>query len=421
MKKPLRIFISSPGDVVPERRRAALTIEKLAKDYSRFFEIKPYLWETETMLASGTFQDAIVTPGDMDILVLILWSRLGTPLPERTQLQVYRGIDGRVPVTGTEWEFETALSAYRLNGAPDLLAYKKGAPPRAEYRSQADLEGLREQLRKLESFWSRHFVDRGEFRAAFSEFDDLDGFEAKLEIDLRRLIERRIATFQTAQHGAIPLTWTKGSPFRGLATYRFEHAPIFFGRSEATKVAVEHLVENAEAGLPFLLVLGASGAGKSSLVQAGILPALGAHGVVPGVAAWRRAVIRPAGHPGGPFMALASGICEDSALPELANGQDVGALARHLEAAIADASFPIVAALTAREHAARQKDDLLPFEEIRLIVVVDQLEELFTLSEMTPDRRSSFIACLKGLMSSRRVFVIATMRSDYWHRAAEIP
>lgn len=82
-----------------ERRRAALVIEKLAKDYVRFFEIEPYLWETEPMLASGTFQDAIVAPGNTDILILILWARLGTPLPK----DKYRGIDG----------------------TPDLLVYKR--------------------------------------------------------------------------------------------------------------------------------------------------------------------------------------------------------------------------------------------------------------------------------------------------------
>ena len=151
MAKPLRIFISSPGDVIPERRRAALIIEKLAKDYARFFEIKPYLWETEPMLASGHFQDAILPPGETDIFVLILWGRLGTPLPELK----YRGIDGRVPVTGTEWEFEAALAAHRQGGVPDLLAYKKKSSPKAEYKSEADLEELRKQLQRFELFWGR--------------------------------------------------------------------------------------------------------------------------------------------------------------------------------------------------------------------------------------------------------------------------
>lgn len=270
----LRIFISSPGDVVPERRRAALVVEKLAKDYARFFVIEPYLWESEPMLASGTFQDAIVPPGETDILLLILWSRLGTPLPAHTASQKYQGIDGRVPVTGTEWEFETALAAFRERGAPDLLAYRKGAPPQAEYRSGADLDELRQQLQKLEAFWTRHFVDKGEFRAAFGEFETLDDFEIKVEGDLRRLIERRIAALQGKASESTAPAWLEGSPFRGLEAFRFEHAPIFFGRSEATKTAVEHLVENAGARRPFLLVLGASGAGKSSLAQAGIVPAL---------------------------------------------------------------------------------------------------------------------------------------------------
>jgi WD40 repeat protein len=417
MAKPLRIFISSPGDVAAERRRAALVIEKLAKDYARFFKIEPYLWETEPMLASGHFQDAILAPGETDILILILWARLGTPLPE----EKYRGIDGRTPVTGTEWEFETALAAHQRRGTPDLLAYKKKASPKAEYTSESDLEELRKQLQNLDSFWSRYFINQGEFRAAFGEFENLDGFETKLEGDLRRLIERHVAALSDETDKASSPSWLIGSPFRGLETYRFEHAPIFFGRSEATKTAVEHLVENAEAGRPFLLVLGASGAGKSSVAQAGIVPALGVRGVVPGVGVWRRAVIRPGGHPGGPFMALAAGLAEDDALPEILKGQDVSALARHLEAAAANPSFPIVTALTTREQAARQRNDLLSFEEVRLILVVDQLEELFTLGEVTPDQRKSFILCLKGLMDSRRVLVVTTMRSDYWHRAAEVP
>jgi WD40 repeat protein/Flp pilus assembly protein TadD len=417
MVNPLRIFISSPADVTPERRRAALIIEKLAKDYARFFKIEPYLWETEPMLASGHFQDAILPPGETDILILVLWARLGTPLPE----QKYHGIDGRIPVTGTEWEFETALAAHRQNGVPDLLVYRKRASPKAEYKTAADAEELAGQLRKLETFWSRYFVDRGEFRAAFGEFEELDGFEAKLDGDLRRLIERRIAALKGETDKIALPTWLKGSPFRGLETYRFEHAPIFFGRSEATKSAVEHLIANAEAGQTFLLVLGASGAGKSSLAQAGIMPALGVRGVVAGVGEWRRAVIRPGGHPGGPFKALAAAFGDADALPELLRGQDVAALARHLEVAAADPSFPVVAALTAREQAGRQKGELLSFEQVRLILVVDQLEELFTLGEVTADQRKAFILCLKGLMDSRRVLVIATMRSDYWHRAAEVP
>ncbi len=416
MAGAFRIFISSPGDVAAERRRAALVIEKLAKDYVRYFDIKPYLWETEPMLASGTFQDAIVPPDEADIVVLILWSRLGTSLPG----EKYRGIDGRAPVTGTEWEFETALSAKQRRGAPDLLAYRKIVAPKAEYKTQSDILELGQQLQKLDAFWSRYFVDRGEIRAAYSSFEDVDSFEAKLEGDLRGLIERRVADIKTAPQAPAAI-WLTGNPFRGLEAFRFEHAPIFFGRSEATKTAVEHLVENAESGRPFLLVLGASGAGKSSLAQAGIVPALTVRGVVPGVGRWCRAVVRPAGHPEGPFAALAKGLTDVDGLPELLTGQGLAALAAHLESAAANPGFPIVSALTAREQSAQRDGDLLAFEQVRLILVVDQLEELFTHGNSTAARREAFILCLKGLMNSGRVLVVATMRSDHWHRAAETP
>src|SRR5215510_10487003 len=123
MLQRLRIFVSSPGDVPDERLRAELIIDKLAQDYSRFFTIETYRWEHEPMLASGHFQDAIDPPSRFDIVILILWSRLGTPLPD-----TYHGLDGRSPVTGTEWEYEEALKGAREHGAPDILAFRNASP-----------------------------------------------------------------------------------------------------------------------------------------------------------------------------------------------------------------------------------------------------------------------------------------------------
>src|SRR5579863_2308576 len=123
-RQRLRVFVSSPGDVGAAREVSAQVIEKLAHEFARFFAIEPYLWEYEPMLASGHFQDSIDPPGKFDIVILILQSRLGTPLPERTLAREYRGMDGRAPVTGTEWEFEDALSAARDKGTPDLLVYR---------------------------------------------------------------------------------------------------------------------------------------------------------------------------------------------------------------------------------------------------------------------------------------------------------
>ncbi|HVA40922.1 MAG TPA: AAA family ATPase, partial [Candidatus Binataceae bacterium] len=421
MPTKLRIFISSPGDVIPERRRAELVIEKLARDYRRFFDIRSDLWETEPMLASGHFQDNITLPADCDIVVLIVWSRLGTALPEKTALREYRGIDGRVPVTGTEWEFESALSAQRDKGAPDLLAYRKTADPTVSLKDREKKSAAEEQWNNLEAFWGRHFLNRGMFKAAFNEFDNLDGFEAKLESDLRSLIEARVTTRREGVASA-PV-WSTGSPFRGLDNYCYEHRAVFFGRSAATKTAVEQLTDNADKGRAFLLILGASGAGKSSLAQAGVLPAfVGRRGIVPGVGLWRWAVMRPARHPDGPFAALAEALVADHGLPELlAPGQNAAALARHLAASVEDPAFSIVAKLDEIAEAARRRGDLLAIERAQVAIVVDQLEELFTTAEITAAQRDAFIRCLDGLARSGRVFVIATMRSDFWYRAPEVP
>jgi len=74
----LRIFVSSPGDVLAAREIAAQIIEKVAHEYVRFFAIEPYLWEYEPMLASGHFQDSIDPPSRFDAVILILESRRGT-------------------------------------------------------------------------------------------------------------------------------------------------------------------------------------------------------------------------------------------------------------------------------------------------------------------------------------------------------
>ena len=418
----MRIFVSAPADVVPERRRAKLIIEKLAKSYARFFKIEPILWEIEPMLASGHFQDQITPPGETEIVVLIVWSRLGTPLPEKTHTREYRGIDGRAPVTGTEWEFEDAIAGYKRGGAPDLLAYRKQADLIVCLHDKTAMAAAKEQWDKLEAFWTRWFVTRDDFGAAFNAFADLDEFEARLDNDLRRLIDRRIQVLLDANKAAPTLVWTEGSPFKGLEAYRFEHAPVFFGRSAVTRTAVEQLTGNAENGRAFLLILGASGAGKSSLAQAGILPSLTGRGIMPGVGLWRRSVMRPAGHSGGPFAGLAQALVNQMALPELLTGnQDTAALARHLKASIDDPAYTLVAALDQIEMAARASGDLLTIETARLALVVDQLEELFTGGNVTATERTAFIRCLDGLAKSGRVFVIATMRSDYWHRAAATP
>ncbi|MFI5013704.1 MAG: hypothetical protein ACHQAY_15295 [Hyphomicrobiales bacterium] len=426
MTQSLRIFISSPGDVPEERLRANLVVQKLARDYARFFRIEPYLWEYEPMLASGHFQDAIEPPSASDIVVLIVYSRLGTSLPKSTSVREYRGLDGRAPVTGTEWEFEEALAAHRANGAPDLLAYRKLGDPGASLVDSARRAEQERQWNALEQFWRLHFEGAGLFIAGSSKFHSLDEFDQKLEADLAHLIERRIAQLEQVGDGAAEGTWLRGSPFRGLAAYDFDDAPVFFGRDAQIREALTRLQGAAQQGCAFLLVLGASGSGKSSLARAGLLPALFAPKAVPGVGVWRRATMRPGEGDEDPLLGLARALAvghtpRGLGLPELlGKGSSVEDFAAHLAAAPDDPSFPLRVALDRVASEARSTQGLLPHETARLVLLVDQLEELFT-RRIDAGRRDLFLRVLSGLARSGLVWVVATMRNDLWHRAVEAP
>lgn len=409
-----------------ERRRAALVISRLRREFARFFDISAVLWEYEPMLSSGHFQDIIDPPSQADIVVLILWSRLGTPLPARTDTRTYAARDGRAPVTGTEWEYEQALAAREeRGGVPDLLVYRKFAAGEARFDRADQLDQIRAQWEALQSFWQRHFEGPdGTFRAAFNRFVTLDEFDTQLEDHLRELLRRRLPP------GPVRLTrpkeggridWWSGSPYRGLQAFDQEHAAVFFGRERAERDITEALVRHAGEGKAFMLVLGASGSGKSSLVRAGILPDLIAPGVVAGVSCWRQAIVDPAQLVPDLFAGLAAALMRDHALPELAAvGYQEAEVAAQLRAGAALAAVPLRLAL---ERAAADEPHPPPggVRRGRLILVLDQLEVLFTSAGFDEQSRRTLDSLLASLARGGLVWLLATLRSDFYHRLAELP
>ncbi|SDE64154.1 hypothetical protein [Rhodospira trueperi] len=223
-RTPITIFVSSPGDVAAERRRCILVANRLNQEFARYFEIRTVLWETEPMLASGHFQDIIEPePGDNDIVVVILWSRLGTPLPIRTHRREYRGMDGRAPVTGTEWEIENAIQAHwASNGKrPDLLVYRNLSEARAMGRDGQALRDAAVQLDALETFWNRHFrdADSSGYRLEFNTYTSSEGFEEQLESHLRARLKTRLRSLDpaTGEGRTRERLLVPGVPLRGAA------------------------------------------------------------------------------------------------------------------------------------------------------------------------------------------------------------
>ncbi len=278
----------------------------------------------------------------------------------------------------------------------------------------------------MNRFWERHFANQGMFIGAYTSFTNDAEFAAAFENHLHKLIERRIAR-GSPQVDTAAIAWAQ-PPFRGLEAYEFEHAPIFFGQDEALAKAMLQLTANAEIGLPFLLVLGASGSGKSSLVKAGVVPKLFVPRRIPGAAFLRRIVFRPSDARDGEdlFDALArrltTQVSEQEGLSELIGpGQSTANLAAHLRSATATPAYPLGTALGQLTVQARQSGRMLEYENAKLVLIVDQLEELFTSDRIPPGERVQFIELLAGLVRSGFVWVIATMRKDFWHRADETP
>jgi YD repeat-containing protein len=411
--KQVRIFVSSPRDVGSERAIALRAIERLQLEFRSRVELRPVFWEHEVLKATETFQAQIPRPSRADLCVFILWSWFGTPLPES-----FARPDGSRYRSGTEFEFEDAVRSYRDHGTPDILVYRKVADVPVPTRDRARELEWRAQRDALHEFIDRWFRgEGGTFKAAFHEFESQQQFEDAFENHLRRWIEERLRAEAGGPEAVEPPLW-HGSPFRGLERFDFEHALIFCGRTQAVAEAIEALSRQAEKGTPFLLVAGMSGAGKSSLVRAGLLPMLIEPRVIEGDIAWRRAVLRPGDVPGAPLESLATAVLADGALPELLTGGITGGELAALLGERPEAALPTLSLALA---SAAQTRPGKPAEAARLLLFVDQLDEIFTQANVTAETRNAFANALAVLARSGKVWVISTLRSDLFGRIADLP
>ena len=415
--REVRVFVSSPGDAQFERMRLERVTERLNGEFQGIVHIVPIRWETEFYKAHQTFQAQIPEAAQCDIVIAIFRSRLGSVLPADFR----RMTNGEPYPSGTAYEVLTAIDASKAHGFPDVYVFRFPQPPSVQLDDPKRNE-IETQWQHLKAFFDAWFkTPSGEFKAAFQSFASTDDFEAQAEVLLRNWLEEKVL------HGR-SLTWPaeiKGSPFRGLAAFGAKHAPVFFGRSRDITKAIDRLKDAAEKSCPLLLVDGASGAGKSSLVRAGLVPRLTAAGVVPSVDIWRVAVMRPAEIVGDPFAALARALLvAESDLPEAEQGRppalpelsasdfpradDLAALLAHADAS---APKPILSTFSAIEQTAREKEGYGRAVKVALLLVVDQLDELFG-ADIGNDIRARFAQLLGLLARSGRVWVIATLRAD---------
>lgn len=403
----LRIFLSGPSDVADEAGVASRTIDRLRYDpfVRRGATLEPVHWQrvgAAPILATQTPQKSIdqgmPRPADCDIVVVMLWSRLGTPLPEH----LYQKPDGATYGSGTEWEFEDAARGFARSGRPAVLLYRCVRPALVDVRA-ADAAGQLEQAEAVERFFARlRDPDTGSLLGGYREYSTVDEFRGLLESDLRELLYGLISDEDRDLTEPVerPPLW-QGSPFPGLRAFGPADAPIFFGRGRETDELVTRVRDER-----FVVVVGASGSGKSSLVGAGLVARLEqeTNWLVPTQDAtsrhWSGLLLSPGGLGHDPFAPLASRLAE-----------------------VLDLSPPQVReALADPETGARLFDGVVQAQPIgrNVLLVVDQFEELFTV--VNPEYVPRFIALLARVNATvAQVHVVATLRADFYHRCLELP
>jgi len=181
------------------------------------------------------------------------------------------------------------------------------------------------------------------------------------------------------------------NPYKGLRAFQQADAADFFGRTAMINRVLDRLQEPVVQS-NFLAVIGPSGSGKSSLVKAGVLPALRA-GRIPGSENWFYAEMVPGEVP----------------LEELA------------AALLSVSTSPLPGIVdTLRDHVdglAQGVYEALPARDSKLLLMIDQFEELFTQVEQENDRQQFLSLILNAVnVEDSPIMIIATLRADFYDR-----
>ena len=207
--------------------------------------------------------------------------------------------------------------------------------------------------------------------------------DAADDMAFRRALGSAAARLTPAVPGAIG-----AEPLQGPPRVRGGRCAVdFFGREEL----VEELIKRVKQ-TRFLAVVGPSGSGKSSVVRAGLIPAL-RRGAIAGSEGWHIADMFPGAHP-------------------------LDGLESALLRAAPDPPSSLMEQLERDEHGLhRAVLRLLPSDQSELVLVIDQFEEVFTLVE-DEDVRTHFLGSLEAAANDprSRLRVVVTLRADFYDR-----
>lgn len=405
-RRCIRVLVCSPEDVSGARGVACAILRSLASDFEDAFILQVDEWRDLPMDAAFQYQENIPDPADMDLIVVLFWTRLGSPFRHQNGTE-YRSATVYELQRGVE-SAKTTVLIYRKLGMPAMTDSDVSDPGRynergAEYREVKDF---------FESAYFRN--PDGTARRSHRKFTALEEFMGMLRGHARRKLEG----FRTGQGGRVPEGPVPGSwkkpPYLGLAHFSKDEKRVFFGREVAVDRAWNALCENSAAGCRALFVLGMSGVGKSSFIQAGLAPCVLVPGSMPGIGDWRFAIASPKHWGDDPLPGLVQALRQEEALPDLLDAPDaieiIAGLAENPErlAELVESALKTRAA-GAPAHA-----------RTGLLFVLDQFEEVLARRDA---RAAATVAAVHALACDPKggTCVVGSLRSDYYADFASYP
>jgi formylglycine-generating enzyme required for sulfatase activity len=184
-------------------------------------------------------------------------------------------------------------------------------------------------------------------------------------------------------------------PYRGLQTFDEEHAEFFFGREREIQRLVERLKSTR-----FLTVLGASGSGKSSVVRAGLMPAI-RKGTLPDSQIWNIRVLTPGAHPLTILTAHLFKLYPQESMQKTLDQMIEDQRTLHLSVSLAMVDRPA---------------------NDRVVWIIDQFEEVFTTCQDEKEREQFFANLVYAAsIPDGRNIVVLTLRADFYQKCAVYP
>lgn len=202
--------------------------------------------------------------------------------------------------------------------------------------------------------------------------------------------------------------WTQGSPYLGLQSFQPQHAPVFFGRNKAIAEVVHKLAGGLTAHFPFLLLIGKSGSGKSSLLRAGLIPFLTRAEGLAGIKVRDVRIITPqSGREGDVFRQLFA------ALEEMKLLADNWLYDVHAAQLFADPT------LWPRFLRSQPEPDTT-IERQPALLVFDQFEQLLQQDSLAAADLACLTALLNQLIRQQGLIVIMALRNDFYANSMEV-